>query len=235
MNEPDNFLNRWSRRKIAAAEDNLAPDKLIAADEPAAGEGEAPASAAACLPEVQTPAPAEPEFDVSSLPPIDAIGADTDISVFFKPGVPSALRHAALRRAWTADPAIRDFKGLAENDWDFNDPDAIPGFGKLAPDFDVRKLVARVFGEEAPDEPLAAEPSATNEQPAPTSSQSDPTDTSARDERAAAETSEVESCDLKKDLLQREENIALHQDSSAYSNEQDKPRRHGGALPHVFP
>ena len=26
-----------------------------------------------------------------------------------------------------ADPAIREFKGLQENYWDFSDPDGIPG------------------------------------------------------------------------------------------------------------
>jgi len=36
-----------------------------------------------------------------------------------------------FRRAWAADPAIRDFKGLAENAWDFTDPTAMPGFGEL--------------------------------------------------------------------------------------------------------
>jgi hypothetical protein len=45
--------------------------------------------------------------------------------------VPAELTRAALRRAWTSDPAIRDFIGIAENQWDFNDPDGIPGFGPL--------------------------------------------------------------------------------------------------------
>ena len=154
MSEPDNFLSRWSRRKRAAAEQKAEPDQTGTVDEPAAQAAEeaGPAKPVATRPpELRAPAPAEPAFDVSSLPPIDSIVADTDISAFLKPGVPSALRHAALRRAWTTDPAIRDFKGLAENDWDFNDPDAIPGFGKLDADFDVRKLVAQVFGEKTSD------------------------------------------------------------------------------------
>jgi hypothetical protein len=41
------------------------------------------------------------------------------------------LTRAALRRAWTSDPAIREFIGIAENQWDFNDPNGIPGFGQL--------------------------------------------------------------------------------------------------------
>ena len=35
---------------------------------------------------------------------------------------------AALRRAWSADPAIHHFVGLTENAWDFNDP-STTGFG----------------------------------------------------------------------------------------------------------
>ena len=70
-------------------------------------------------------------FDRVSLPSIDSIAADTDIIAFLKSGVPTELRRAALRRAWTRDPAIRDFIGIAENQWDFNDPNGIPGFGRL--------------------------------------------------------------------------------------------------------
>jgi hypothetical protein len=36
---------------------------------------------------------------------------------------------AAELRALIADPAVRDFKGLSENAWDFNRPAGIPGFG----------------------------------------------------------------------------------------------------------
>jgi len=65
------------------------------------------------------------------LPSIDVIDADTDIIAFLQSGVPAELTRAALRRAWTSDPAIRDFIGIAENQWDFNDPNGIPGFGPL--------------------------------------------------------------------------------------------------------
>jgi hypothetical protein len=88
------------------------------------------------------------EFDLASLPPIDSIVEGTDISVFLKQGVPLDLTRAALRRAWSTDPAIRDFIGLAENAWDFNDPNAMPGFGPLdqSPE-EVRQMLAQVMGE----------------------------------------------------------------------------------------
>jgi hypothetical protein len=76
------------------------------------------------------PAMQEP-FDPASLPSIDSITADTDIVAFLKSGVPTELTRAALRRAWTSDPAIRDFVGIADNQWDFNDPNGISGFGRL--------------------------------------------------------------------------------------------------------
>ena len=81
----------------------------------------------------------------------------TDIRAFLAPGVPKELARAALRRAWSADPAIRDFMGLAENDWDFTDPAAMPGFGALPPGYDVKKMVAQIFGDgDKPTEPEAA-------------------------------------------------------------------------------
>jgi len=57
------------------------------------------------------------------------------------------LTRAALRRAWAADPAIRNFVGLQENDWDFTAPNGPMGFGELPPGTDLKKLLARVFGE----------------------------------------------------------------------------------------
>src|SRR6185312_7493970 len=88
-----------------------------------------------------------PEFDVESLPPIETIGAETDITAFLRTGVPETLKRAALRRAWSADPAIRDFMGPTENYWAAAGPDGIPGFGDLDPNLDVRRMVSELFGE----------------------------------------------------------------------------------------
>jgi TorA maturation chaperone TorD len=78
-----------------------------------------------------TDSPASPAFDLASLPPLQSITAGTDIRSFLGSSVPVELTRAALRRAWVTDPAIRDFIGIAENQWDFNDPTAMPGFGPL--------------------------------------------------------------------------------------------------------
>ena len=75
------------------------------------------------------PPASQPVFDATSLPAIDSIGAGSDIRPFLDPGIPSDLARAALRRAWVADPVIRDFVGLSENSWDFNTLDGMAGIG----------------------------------------------------------------------------------------------------------
>lgn len=132
----EEFLKRWSRRKQEARQEPR------------------PAEQPPTLPvEVDvTPsdvfeAGTEPDIDVSKLPPLEEITATTDITEFLRKGVPSELGRAALRRAWAADPAIRDFVGLAENAWDFTDPNAMPGFGALegTPE-QIGAMIERVMG-----------------------------------------------------------------------------------------
>jgi hypothetical protein len=106
-----------------------------------------------------------PEFDVSTLPSLESITAATDIRPFLAPGVPQTLRSAALRRAWSADPAIRDFIGLAENAWDFTAPGAIPGFGTLTAAEVARAVACFTQSEAAGPKPQAAAPNP--ETPAP--------------------------------------------------------------------
>ena len=98
-------------------------------------------------PERTAPEATASRFDAATLPSIESIDAQTDITVFLQNSVPNELRLAVLRRAWTVDSAIRDFKGLQENDWNFNDPNSVPGFGELGPDVDVKKMVAEILGE----------------------------------------------------------------------------------------
>ena len=74
--------------------------------------------------------PAEPAFDLSKLPPLDSITAGTDIRAFLAPGVPPELTRAALRRAWAADPKVRDLWAERLRLW-FPCSGPIPGFGPL--------------------------------------------------------------------------------------------------------
>jgi Protein of unknown function (DUF3306) len=137
MSEPESFLSRWSRRKAESAERREAP----AGPARAAGEAK-PEATPAPPPEASDPAKA---FDPASLPPIESIAAGADIRPFLQSGVPAELTRAALRRAWATDPAIRDFVGIAENQWDFNDPTAMPGFGPLGAADDAARLAAQML------------------------------------------------------------------------------------------
>jgi Protein of unknown function (DUF3306) len=130
MSEPDNFLSRWARRKRGA---------------------ETPPSTGSCVPPESEPSrdPKDVDLenlDLESLPSIESINESTDIRSFLRSGVPAELTRSALRQAWASDPAIRDFIGIAENQWDFNDPNAIHGFGPLRATDDGAKLLARTFG-----------------------------------------------------------------------------------------
>lgn len=136
----EDFLSRWSRRKreVARAEQEVKPAQ-------AAAQAPEPATDAAAQPaEPQKPE----EVDLSSLPSLEEITGSTDVTGFLRSGVPEELTRSALRKAWTSDPAIRDFIGISENAWDFNDPNAIHGFGPI--DFSpeqVRQMAAKLVGD----------------------------------------------------------------------------------------
>ena len=137
MSEPEKFLDRWSRRKREAA------------DEPAPAEARDVAEIAPnrCRPTRQK------RLRFRSIPPVcrrlNRSRRNPTSAPFCKPGVPPDLARAALRRAWSADPAIRDFIGLVENGWDFNDPDGVPGFGPITAG-EVARLLAQVIGAPQP-------------------------------------------------------------------------------------
>ena len=146
----ESFLTRWSRRKREA--EQAAPE---AKPEGESTEAAPPAADGAELPEV---AVAEKTVDLDSLPPIESITAATDIRAFLAPGVPAQLARAALRRVWTADPAIRDFVGLAENAWDFNDPASVPGFGPAVTPHEVQRILASMTDDQSAPQPASGPP-----------------------------------------------------------------------------
>lgn len=128
----EKFLSRWSRRKCAAEYGRDA-----ASDDPA------------------------PAFDPASLP-IESIQAAADIRPFLAAGVPIELVRAALRRAWITDPTIRDFIGIAENQWDFTKPDGVPGFGPLDLTSDLQRLVFALIGDDPQHGLTQTEPQAAH-------------------------------------------------------------------------
>lgn len=131
------FLSRWSQRKREAIKE--AEKQAVQPAEPA-------------------PVPVEPEeedFDLSLLPSLEELTPATDLTLFFKKGVPEMLRNAALRKMWTLDPAIRDYRSEAlDYAWDWNAPGGVPGGGDLPADYDSSEMVARIFGDEPVDKKL---------------------------------------------------------------------------------
>jgi len=146
MSDPETFLSRWSRRKREVRQETTAvvvPPEKTTEDEPA-DNNRAPVEGPAAS------APTSPilTFDPAGLPSILSITAETDIRGFLASGVPAELTRAALRRAWTCDPTIRNFVGLADYDWDFNAADSITGFGPLQVNDEMRKMAAQIVAPE---------------------------------------------------------------------------------------
>jgi len=219
MNDPDNFLTRWSRRKRKVADAAAAPprdERHGAADtlptEPAANAVPPPQAA-----ETKT---TEPVFDLSKLPSIESITAETDIRAFLGPGVPAELRLAALRRAWVADPKVRDFVGLADYDFDFQTPGAIPGFGPLEMTDELRREVVRIASAwqaerdaaEKADGPPPQLPAETEEinapphamEPAAVGHSEADTDQPRRDQDEVIATEETAQCDKRSAAAQQQ-------------------------------
>jgi hypothetical protein len=92
------------------------------------------------------------------LPAHPFVGSGSDIRPFLASGVPADVTRAALRRAWSTDPAIREFIGLSENSWDFNAPGGVSGFGPLTTDASSR-LLARTMEETESFDPERPVPS----------------------------------------------------------------------------
>jgi len=161
------FLDRWSRRKRAAEAESASDRPAETTPETGAEAGDAP--------EASTEAPAEPPADPPAqplteeerralLPPIEQITAKTDIRAFMQEGVPTALRNAALRRAWAADPLIARYEDPARDYfWDWNAPGGVPGGGGSLDPGRVARMLRDITG---PEEQPQAESSPEGDQPA---------------------------------------------------------------------
>lgn len=117
MTGGDGFLSRWSRRKRAAE---------VEVEE----EAPAPVDPAPAAEPEPDPEPVLSDEELAALPRIEDLTPDTDIRVFLRPGVPVALKNAAMRRMWLLTPAIRDHRDPAvDYAWDWNTPGGVPGDG----------------------------------------------------------------------------------------------------------
>jgi hypothetical protein len=234
---PEDFISRWSRQKRATAVPDAKPDSKPAAvaAAPATAEARAtPPGEKSDKPAAANAAPAP--FDLASLPSLESISAQTDIRGFLQPGVPPELARAALRRAWSADPAIRDFIGLAENAWDFTAPNSMMGFGPLDPEL-AKEMFARFIADNQAG-PAPSLPDAVTAEPEPGAQ---PAAIAATDEAmptigastAADSTQKSELSFDRENMVQREKDLdAVQPDKTADQRAAAHPRRgHGSAIP----
>jgi Protein of unknown function (DUF3306) len=160
LSDTESFLARWARLKreanaAAASAKSAEPSEAVesakaaeCADAAERAEAAKPAKAAEradgaeCAEAAAEPAEAAVAQN-SCLPSIESITRRSDIRPFLQAGVPVELTRAALRAAWVADPSIRDFIGIADSQWDFNDPTAMPGFGPLEATDSARSFAER--------------------------------------------------------------------------------------------
>lgn len=111
----DDFLSRWSRRKIAVR------------------KGEKPEEAAKVEPPLEQPAATESEAKPPEpLPPVESLTSESDFSPFMKPEVDPATRREALK-VLMRDPRFNVMDGLDVYIDDYSKPDPLPAewLGKL--------------------------------------------------------------------------------------------------------
>src|SRR5882672_11872009 len=147
-NDDKGFLARWSQRKQEAKQPER--DARVADVDAAAGSA----------PEAEVPQ----EFDLSSLPSLDELTPETDITTFLRKGVPEHLRNAALRKSWALDPAIRNYVNPAlDYAYDWNTPGGVPGSSEIGTGMDVARLVSQIMGGGSTVEPVVPAVSPGNE------------------------------------------------------------------------
>ena len=142
--DEEGFLSRWSRRKRVQGDEATPP-----APEPAAADPE-------------PDAPGEPTLtdeDLAALPKIEDLVAGSDIRAFLRPGVPAALKNAALRKMWMLTPAIRDYRDPAvDYAWDWNTPGGVPGDGVGPSAERAAQMLRDLLDPRPPRQPVADAP-----------------------------------------------------------------------------
>lgn len=195
------FLARWSQRKREVAKETEAQQVVPSS------EASVPA------------APEEEDFDLSLLPKLDELTPASDLTLFFKKGVPEVLRNAALRKMWTLDPAVRDYRSEAlDYAYDWNAPGGVPGGGDLPADFDSREMVARIFGDDPADENVIGNVAAQQDQ-------------YLRDEKSLEASSEPQMRAVEPQKNEDQQEVKDPVGVLAADDAPPKKRRHGKALP----
>jgi hypothetical protein len=229
MTAPENFVSRWARLKRNAeprrTAEVLVNTATLSTSEVSSGNAEVAISQPR-----DDAATTEERFDVAGLPSIDAISANTNVGGFLQDHVPAVLTRAALRQAWASDPAIRDFVGIADNQWDFNDPNAMSGFGPSQAQDSAPALLAQALERHDNLAEMIPEMPPVVKQPLPPAFDPKPTDVT----QSARATSNVSSSTNGSGLGKHGsgEDAAVGRDRIAEADEARRGRRsHGSALP----
>ena len=131
----DQFLERWSRRKVAARKDETDVEA-------------APAAVAAVLP-VETEQ--QPQLTDADMPPLESLDKDSDYSMFMSPGVSEQLRTLALRKLFHL-PAFNITDGLNDYDEDYTQ---FASLGGVVTHEMKRLLKCELQAQAAPEEQLS--------------------------------------------------------------------------------
>lgn len=224
MADQESFLARWSRRKrdITSKESKQSkPESAEGEDSPAASN-------------TSIPCDVDQPFDLDRLPPLDSIGPGSDVRPFLAANVPAALKRMALRRAWSTDPAIRDFIGLSENAWDFNAAGGAPGFGGINEEV-VRQLAKKIVGESGADVPMPSSTAARCDQTTQHDGAPDPTeevDDGSRGGAVAVRDQQSRDPGVNRVVQRDGADAAMQTEPRRHGSDRSPAQpRHGGALP----
>jgi Protein of unknown function (DUF3306) len=229
MTGPEKFVSRWARLKREVASIRKTETEAKAPQPEAAA---APDTDTALLAQHGNDGVADEAFDLAKLPSIESITADTDIRAFLRGRVPGELTRVALRRAWASDPAIRDFIGIAESQWDFNDPNAIPGFGPLPGSDNLPGLLGQALGGCDTLTETFAELPLSGEQALSAATAHEPTGLDRSAQRTLDESPAVDAHIGGPPVDGRKEGAAIGSDRAAERIDASPNRRkHGSALP----
>lgn len=113
----ESFMGRWSRRKRSEAETADQADPQTPENMPAGELVEDAVDA-----EISEERQLELDTNRAAAEAVDleAIKYESDLSVFYKEGVPAFLKRAAMQKMWRTDPIFANVDGLNDYDQDFN-------------------------------------------------------------------------------------------------------------------
>jgi Protein of unknown function (DUF3306) len=122
----DNFLSRWSRRKVAVKQGVPVPAAPVPAGEPVRAElveapSEPPPSPSTSSGRTEVAAPASP-----TLEDVAQLTKESDFSRFVAPNVDPGVKNAAMKKLFASDPHFNVMDGLDTYIDDYNKFEPLP-------------------------------------------------------------------------------------------------------------